>query len=97
MPTLTTEELYETLLEHMGQQHWWPAENGRNDARCYISPKYELEKCRHGFTSVKRKTNFNPQKFLSLPLTELQETIRSAAFIGIKESHSCFVSVVKSI
>lgn len=24
MPTLTTEELYETLLEHMGQQHWWP-------------------------------------------------------------------------
>ena len=27
MPTLTTEELYETLLEHMGQQHWWPAEN----------------------------------------------------------------------
>ena len=27
MPTLTTEELYETLLEHMGQQHWWPAES----------------------------------------------------------------------
>ena len=24
MPTLTTEELYETLLEHMGPQHWWP-------------------------------------------------------------------------
>ena len=27
MPTLTTEELYETLLEHMGPQHWWPAES----------------------------------------------------------------------
>ena len=25
MPTLTTEELYETLLEHMGPQHWWPS------------------------------------------------------------------------
>ena len=61
MPTLTTEELYETLLEHMGQQHWWP---GRNDARCYISPKYELEKCRHGFTSVKRKQTLIHKNFI---------------------------------
>ena len=65
MPTLTTEELYETLLEHMGQRTLVARrEPGRNDARCYISPKYELEKCRHGFTSVKKKQTLILKNFI---------------------------------
>lgn len=64
MPTLTTEELYETLLEHMGPQHWWPAESSEEMMLgAILVQNTNWKKCRHGFTSVKRKTNFDPQKF----------------------------------
>ena len=47
----------------MGPQHWWPAESSEEMMLgAILVQKYELEKCRHGFTSVKRKTNFDPQK-----------------------------------
>ncbi len=81
MPTLTTEELYETLLEHMGQQHWWPAESPEEMMLgAILVQNTNWKNADMALLRLKEKTNFNPQKILSLPLTELQETIRSSGF-----------------
>lgn len=81
MPTLTTEELYETLLEHMGPQHWWPAESSEEMMLgAILVQNTNWKNADMALLRLKEKTNFNPQKILSLPLTELQETIRSSGF-----------------
>ena len=64
MPTLTTEELYETLLEHMGQQHWWPLRPGRNDARCYISQNTNWKNADMALLRLKEKQTLILKNFI---------------------------------
>lgn len=81
MPTLTTEELYETLLEHMGPQHWWPAESPEEMMLgAILVQNTNWKNADMALLRLKEETNFDPQKILSLPLAELQEIIRSSGF-----------------
>lgn len=81
MPTLTTEELYETLLEHMGPQHWWPAESPEEMMLgAILVQNTNWKNADMALLRLKEETHFDPQKILNLPLEELQDIIRSSGF-----------------
>ena len=76
MPTLTTEELYETLLEHMGPQHWWPAESSEEMMLgAILVQNTNWKNADMALLRLKEKTNFDPQTVsythLTLPTSDL--------------------------
>lgn len=81
MPTLTTEELYETLLKYMGPQHWWPAESPEEMMLgAILVQNTNWKNADMALLRLKEETQFDPQKILNLPLEELQDIIRSSGF-----------------
>ena len=81
MPTLTTEALYNILLDNMGPQHWWPAESPEEMMLgAILVQNTNWNNADMALMRLKEETCFDPQTILALPLNELQDIIRSSGF-----------------
>lgn len=81
MPTLTTEELYEILYQHMGPQGWWPGKTPEEIMLgAILVQNTNWKNADMALQRLKEETQFNPYHILKMPLEELQEVIRSSGF-----------------
>ena len=81
MPMMTTEQLYKKLLEYMGPQGWWPADTLEEMMiGAILVQNTNWKNADMALLRLREKTQFEPQKILSLTLEELQEIIRSSGF-----------------
>ncbi|SUM45008.1 endonuclease III [Staphylococcus petrasii] len=78
---LSTETLYNELLNHMGPQGWWPAETPEEMMLgAILVQNTNWKNADMALLRLREETQFEPQKILELPLEELQEVIRSSGF-----------------
>ncbi|MCD6320518.1 MAG: endonuclease III domain-containing protein [Candidatus Desulfofervidaceae bacterium] len=78
-------EIYETLFQHFGPQHWWPGETPFEIVvGAILTQNTAWKNVEKAINNLKKANLLTPQALYALPYTYLTQLIRPAGFFNVK-------------
>ena len=78
-------EIYKSLFEHFGPQHWWPGESAFEIIiGAILTQNTNWNNVEKAVSNLKKANLLTPLKLYNLPISTLSELIRPAGYYNIK-------------
>ena len=78
-------EMYDLMLNHFGQQHWWPAEDALEMmVGAVLTQNTSWSNVEKAITGLKKRSILNIKALHDISVPELAEEIRPAGYFNIK-------------
>jgi endonuclease-3 related protein len=78
-------EMYDLMLNHFGQQHWWPAEDALEMmVGAVLTQNTSWSNVEKAITGLKKRSILNIKSLHGISVPELAEGIRPAGYFNIK-------------